>query len=445
MVAKHLRKLRQAHHRGLALVALLSGLLAGPVSANNFDVVNGSTASKGDYPWVVSLGSSLADNAFDAHYCAGTLIHPQWVLTAAHCLDQRQADDIVVTLGSQQLTDSANSQRIAAWRLLLHPDYNRSNHEHDLALLRLSRPASGIPVVKLGAPATPLNAGKLSRSIGWGALAPAIDKLTSVYPVGIDCYSQLANCLEAMKSRYGINDTTLIGTMLQANGLKDASQGVGYSNLLNMLHSSDPQSVSKQPLSTLINQLENNGYRAIDLALTVGIAAQQSDLLQQIDLPLVELATCRQHTGWSLTDNMICAGYSDQPKDTCQGDSGGPLFVANGQDWLQVGLVSFGALCATSYGVYTKVTRYLDWIAQQVPHFNEDRLFAWAEVIAADTLQASGSERSEDVGDFYVRRYPASGIALGSDGFTAYYSGHGRYKALGSISNFLKDAKQDGY
>lgn len=57
-------------------------------------------------------------------------------------------------------------------------------------------------------------------------------------------------------------------------------------------------------------------------------------------------------------------------KDSCQGDSGGPLVSrATGGDsaYSLIGIVSWGRGCALADfpGVYTEVSNYLDWIAQQ--------------------------------------------------------------------------------
>ncbi|KAA0195570.1 hypothetical protein HAZT_HAZT007320 [Hyalella azteca] len=64
---------------------------------------------------------------------------------------------------------------------------------------------------------------------------------------------------------------------------------------------------------------------------------------------------------------MICAG-GEPGVDTCRGDSGGPLVTTNNQrQFILVGLTSFGRnRCGSngSFGVYTAVYKYRDWIVQ---------------------------------------------------------------------------------
>ena len=69
-----------------------------------------------------------------------------------------------------------------------------------------------------------------------------------------------------------------------------------------------------------------------------------------------------------ITENMICAGWGG--RDTCQGDSGGPLTTRTQADtvWSVIGITSWGDGCARpgTYGVYTRLSRYLGWIQRQV-------------------------------------------------------------------------------
>ncbi|XP_068998590.1 complement component 1, r subcomponent [Embiotoca jacksoni] len=66
----------------------------------------------------------------------------------------------------------------------------------------------------------------------------------------------------------------------------------------------------------------------------------------------------------NLTNNMFCAGVPEGGKDSCQGDSGGPFTLANNGRFWAAGIVSWGIDCGQrgTYGVYTKVSHYLDWI-----------------------------------------------------------------------------------
>jgi secreted trypsin-like serine protease len=90
--------------------------------------------------------------------------------------------------------------------------------------------------------------------------------------------------------------------------------------------------------------------------------------LLEVTVPLVSNGQCDLSYG-IITDNMLCAGYAEGGKDSCQGDSGGPLVVPTRDNrWALAGIVSFGYGCgrAKFYGVYTRVSRYIAWMDQQM-------------------------------------------------------------------------------
>ncbi|PWS22483.1 hypothetical protein DKP78_18150, partial [Enterococcus faecium] len=61
-----------------------------------------------------------------------------------------------------------------------------------------------------------------------------------------------------------------------------------------------------------------------------------------------------------------CAGFPEGRKDTCQGDSGGAYVLKDDGRYWAAGIVSWGINCgqAGTYGVYTRVAQYLDWITR---------------------------------------------------------------------------------
>jgi secreted trypsin-like serine protease len=91
-----------------------------------------------------------------------------------------------------------------------------------------------------------------------------------------------------------------------------------------------------------------------------------SRLLREVTLPLVSNDVCQSTMPFfSITANHLCAGVAAGGIDSCFGDSGGPLIVPNPQGgWKLAGITSFGVGCArpNTYGVYTRVARYLDWV-----------------------------------------------------------------------------------
>ncbi|AIW13907.1 serine protease [Vibrio tubiashii] len=98
--------------------------------------------------------------------------------------------------------------------------------------------------------------------------------------------------------------------------------------------------------------------------------------LQQLDVPLVNQTTCSNTFATVSTNTSspnFCAGTVSEGYDSCRGDSGGPIIVkATGT---QLGLVSFGKQrCGeqNSYGVYTNLSEYMDFIAQHTSGISYD-------------------------------------------------------------------------
>ncbi|CAG2107386.1 unnamed protein product [Medioppia subpectinata] len=97
-------------------------------------IMGGSHAYMGEWPWMVRLLSCSDGHCYG---CGGSLISDQWVLTAAHCVDQ--CERIYASLGEHNREDSGNNEvHLSIIENIVHKDYNNKSLANDIALLRLS-------------------------------------------------------------------------------------------------------------------------------------------------------------------------------------------------------------------------------------------------------------------------------------------------------------------
>lgn len=108
-------------------------------------IVGGKDADTNEWPWQVRLFR----NKNDGHgFCGGSLIGRQWVLSAAHCLDDK--DKVVVGYGSNKI---GGLKRIASAKVIVHKGFNPETMVNDIALIKLAKP------VKFGSSATSIDIG----------------------------------------------------------------------------------------------------------------------------------------------------------------------------------------------------------------------------------------------------------------------------------------------
>ena len=154
----------------------------------------------------------------------------------------------------------------------------------------------------------------------------------------------------------------------------------------------------------------------------------RSSVLQEAEVNLIDRAVCRSYEGFYtlVSENMICAGMLEDgmPMGGSGGDSGGPMvFHLGGADWLQLGIMSWGALDYTAFenpGVYTRVYQYRDWINQNADlntNVNDNFL---DQVI---DFSALGSEMrftfKRNLGDVHLYIYDLQGRASQHEEFVA--------------------------
>ena len=220
---------------GLAVTLALSATAAGgqgePVEPNAPAIVGGREADPGEWPWQVALIHTGGD-AYDAQYCGGTLISPNWVVTAAHCAANKTAPQLQVLAGIHNLrTPDAGSLRLDVKRIILHPDYGQATqYDSDIALLELLTPAAFRPmtdhqlpidgVAAAGANIGPLT-GVEATVTGWGNTSSSVvDYPDTLQEVEVPILSN-AECAQAYENN-------ITGNMVCAGlpqGGRDSCQG----------------------------------------------------------------------------------------------------------------------------------------------------------------------------------------------------------------------------
>jgi secreted trypsin-like serine protease len=149
----------------------------------SYQIVGGKPVPNGTYPFMAALLDTDAEGSIvDQHFCGGTLIDKDTVLTAGHCFFKatetggeftKTPENTDVTVGRTVLKSDQGKVRDVE-DIDVHPKYKGQgdpDQRYDVAVLELSRPVKGINPIKL-ATSDQNNLEKPGRDAiiaGWGS------------------------------------------------------------------------------------------------------------------------------------------------------------------------------------------------------------------------------------------------------------------------------------
>lgn len=165
--------------RNLLKIGLMSAALCLPAigvfaqstgpAANDLIVGGNPVPDISDAPWQ----AAIVLHGTRKQFCGGSLIAPDWVLTAAHCVDTpmvgKDPSKVDIVVGT--LTYAAGGEQMSVADIIVHPNWNPSTMDFDAALLRLTADVSaGSPIV-MQSPTPELPKDITIRVTGWGSTA----------------------------------------------------------------------------------------------------------------------------------------------------------------------------------------------------------------------------------------------------------------------------------
>jgi trypsin len=157
------------------LFTLLCLLSIGFTSKAQEKIIGGQHAGQVEFPFITALYDPTVTGFFNAQFCGGSLIAPNWVLTAGHCVHDNSGNvippsQIAAAFNVWVLSHpNAGFDSIAVSHIFVHPGYNDTTLDNDLALLQLYRHSTQTPIALVSQGDESLIAAGTNLHIcGWG-------------------------------------------------------------------------------------------------------------------------------------------------------------------------------------------------------------------------------------------------------------------------------------
>ncbi|KAH8282902.1 hypothetical protein KR054_010686, partial [Drosophila jambulina] len=179
-------------------------------------IVNGEAAEIESFPWQVSIQTSKG-----SHFCGGSLIDSETVLTAAHCMQSYSAAEMQVRLGSTARNEGGEVVSVRDFKF--HEGYNSKLMVNDVAIIKLGTPVrqtTKIRAIELATVTPP--SGTTAVVSGWGTTCFLFcSSPNNLMSVGVD----LVDKKDCASSTYSYGDQIQDTMVCAYSEKKDACQG----------------------------------------------------------------------------------------------------------------------------------------------------------------------------------------------------------------------------
>ena len=117
------------------------------------------------YDFMVSLQSSN----WGGHFCGGSLVREDWVITAAHCVEGVSQNSLQVKIGLHNVNSTTGAVTKNIDDIIVHPQYSGWSLDNDYALLHLSSPVTTFEPIQLITDNSHDDEPVMATTMGWGA------------------------------------------------------------------------------------------------------------------------------------------------------------------------------------------------------------------------------------------------------------------------------------
>ncbi|XP_043262964.1 trypsin-1-like [Colletes gigas] len=135
----------------------------------NFDprIINGEAVKTGDIPYQASLQLKASNR----HFCGGSVLNANYVLTAAHCVVRQAPNTMEVVVGTVDVDNRVSVHQVE--KIITHEKYSaEDSYVNDIALIKVktrfvtSRQIAPVPLPKVN---EVIPAKSLAVVSGWGS------------------------------------------------------------------------------------------------------------------------------------------------------------------------------------------------------------------------------------------------------------------------------------